>query len=124
MSRSTSATVNTSADSFGKQSEGAGALSGLLAWIDAAHIDVLVVADMDEEAARRLQAAPGAVVAQHGPHQFQARPADRQRHRRVDGEPVSPATEYPGPGWKRLRRADLAQRGGDPIEVVRLPWAP
>ncbi len=64
---------------LGEEPQFAGARHGRFAGHAAAHVNVLVPADVHGEGVLDLQATPGAAVAQHRPHQLQA---ERDRHLR------------------------------------------
>ncbi|MFH8692164.1 hypothetical protein ACH4EC_35525 [Streptomyces anulatus] len=79
--------------SFREQAERAGASQRGFAGQVAADIQVLVPADVHRERFPCLQAAPGAVVAEHGPDEFQA---DGDRHQSAVMEPGRTGREQVG----------------------------
>lgn len=85
--------VRRGVQAFGEQLERAGAGQRRFAGLAAADVEVLVPADVHRECSLRLQTAPGAVVAEHGPNEFQA---DGDRHQRTVVEPGEASREQVG----------------------------
>ncbi|MER7550354.1 hypothetical protein ABTX86_10265 [Streptomyces anulatus] len=85
--------VGRGVDAFREQAERAGAGECGFAGQIAADVEVLVPADVYGERIPCLQAAPGAVVAEHGPDEFQP---DGDRHRSAVVEPGRTGREQVG----------------------------
>lgn len=85
---------------FREESERAGAGQRRFARAAAADVEVLVPADVHGECSLRLQTAPGAVVAEHGPDEFQA------GGHRYQGTVVEPGEA----GWEDVGQAVAVDR--------------